>query len=504
MQATVLPTPVYAITVFVSSGLLMMLEILAGRLLAPYIGVSLYTWTSIIGVILAGVSLGNWLGGIWSDRKGDERGAAIVLAICGTTCIAILLILSLSAPYLQRFKLDALSASFIYVCLLFFVPALLIGIITPLLTTLVLKRSNQPGHIIGMMHALAAAGSIAGTFLAGYWLIQYVGTHKLIIFCGVTFYLLAIPFFFGRTHKHDTVIVVLTIIIAFFAYQRQAYTSPCKKESQYFCIRVVSASDMAPFGYANAMVLDHLFHGANHATRPDMLIYSYVHAMDEIIKQYFKNNTGQLNYFFAGGGSYTHPRAVNALYPAASITVAEVDPAVTQVAKDFMYVDTNNMNIVHLDARQALAAATENSFDIIIGDVFHDVTLPYHLTTREYLRLVKSRLSSAGFYIMNIVDSDSDPKLVKSVLKTLQTEFAYVSLWLEKNQPPVVRQTYVISASNTHELPDTIQSTHGFNREWLNITNRIIHSGTSLDDLPILTDDFAPVERLIAALIYGR
>lgn len=501
MLRRALPISIYAATVFTASGLLMMLEILAGRLLAPYIGVSLYTWTSIIGVILAGVSLGNWLGGVWSDRKGDERGAAIVLAICGTTCIAILLLLSVLAPYLQGFNLSALSASFIYVCGLFFAPAFLIGIITPLLTTLALKRSDRPGHIIGMMHALAAAGSILGTFLAGYWLIQYFGTRNLIIACGMAFYLLSIPFFLGHTHKRDTAIAAISIIIALLAYQREAFTSPCKKESQYFCIRVVNASDMVPFGHANAMVLDHLMHGVNHATRPDMLVYSYVQAIDEIIRVHFDDNIASLNYFFAGGGSYTHPRAVNALYPAARVTVAEIDPAVTWVAQEWMNVDTSKMSIQHHDARLALKDSLPASFDIVIGDVFHDVTLPYHLTTREYLQLVKSRLRPGGFYAMNIVDTDVNPKLVKSIIKTLQSEFKYVDIWLEQNQPRVLRQTYVISASNSRDLPPRILATQGFKREWIKVTDNILHNGTPLAELPLLTDDYVPVERLIAALI---
>lgn len=501
MRRATLPISIYATTVFSASGLLMMLEILAGRLLAPYIGVSLYTWTSIIGVILAGVSLGNWLGGVWSDRKGDERGAAIVLAICGTTCIAVLLLLSVLAPYLQGFNLSAMSASFIYVCGLFFAPAFLIGIITPLLTTLALKRSSQPGHIIGMMHALAAAGSILGTFLAGYWLIQYFGTHNLIIACGLAFYLLSFPFFLGHARKRDTVIAAVSILIALLAYQREAFTSPCKKESQYFCIRVVNASDMVPFGYANAMVLDHLMHGVNHATRADMLVYSYVHAIDEIIKIHFAGNIASLDYFFAGGGSYTHPRAVNALYPAARVTVAEIDPAVTWVAQEWMNVNTSKMRIRHHDARLALRENPPASFDIIIGDVFHDVTLPYHLTTREYLQLVKNRLRPNGFYAMNVVDTGVDPKLVKSIIKTLQSEFNFVDIWLEQNQPSVLRQTYVISASNNRNLPNSIHSTQGFKRQWVKVTDNILQSGTPLAELPLLTDDYVPVERLIAALV---
>jgi spermidine synthase len=226
-----------------------------------------------------------------------------------------------------------------------------------------------------------------------------------------------------------------------------------------------------------------------------------VHAIDEIIKIHFDGNMTSLDYFFAGGGSYTHPRAVNALYPDARVTVAEIDPAVTWVAQEWMNVDTSKMKIHHHDARLALRDNLPASLDVIIGDVFHDVTLPYHLTTREYLQLVKSRLRPGGFYAMNIVDTDVDPKLVKSIIKTLQSEFNFVDIWLEQNQPSVLRQTYVISASNNRNLPNSIHSTQGFKRQWVKVTDNILQSGTPLAELPLLTDDYVPVERLIAALV---
>jgi len=504
MPAINLPIKLYASTVFIVSGLLMMLEILAGRLLAPYIGVSLYTWTSIIGVILAGVSLGNWTGGVWSDRGANERSIALVLTLSGTTCISVLLILTLLAPWLQAIQLSALSASFIYVCILFFVPSFFIGIITPVLTTLALQRHSKTGHIVGMMNALSAAGSIVGTFLAGYWLIQYFGTQKLIVTCAIICYGLSIPYFVGRLRKSDTAIIIFSILVMFLTYQREGYTSPCDRESQYFCIRIVNANEMVPFGFANAMVLDNLLHGVNHETRPDMLVYPYVHAIDEIVHKHFNSSVEKLDYFFAGGGSYTHPRAINTMYPQASITVAEIDPSVTAMATEFMNVQVDSMKVIHDDARRVLHNLKQHRFDVIVGDVFHDITLPYHLVTREYIQLVKTRLNEKGIYVLNIVDSEIDPLVVKSVYKTLQTEFQYVNIWMGGNTSRTLRQTYVLSASNSHDLPNQISSTHGFERKWEKADMKILANGIPISNLPILSDDYIPVDRLISALIFEK
>ena len=160
----------YGATIFLSSAILLVLEIVAGRLIAPYVGVSIYSWTSIIGVILAGLSLGNWLGGRWADREGGEKAVGLVLMLAAVFCIASLLMLTLVAPVLQSSQLDLISSSFFYVLSMFFIPAVLLGVVTPLLTTLALRLDQRIGHIVGRMHALAALGSILGTFITGYWL----------------------------------------------------------------------------------------------------------------------------------------------------------------------------------------------------------------------------------------------------------------------------------------------------------------------------------------------
>ncbi len=146
---------------------------------APYIGVSLYTWTSIIGVILAGLSVGNWAGGIRADRGGNARDAGLALALSGIYCLLSLPALDLLGNVVQQHDFTLLGASFLFAAGLFFIPAALIGVVSPLLTTLALRLDPRAGHVVGRMHALAAIGSIAGTFVTGYWLVQSFGTRSL-------------------------------------------------------------------------------------------------------------------------------------------------------------------------------------------------------------------------------------------------------------------------------------------------------------------------------------
>ena len=492
----------YGATIFLSSATLLVLEITAGRLLAPYVGVTIYSWTSIIGVILAGLSLGNWLGGRWADSGATDHATGIVLALAGMFSIGSLLVLTLVAPVLQQTSLDLISSSFLYVLSMFFIPAVLLGIPTPLLTTLALQYDKRAGHVIGRMHALAALGSIVGTFVTGFVLIQYMGSQMVVTSSAILLFVLAIPFFYRASYLSVAVMVVLVITTSTFTYMRNGFGNPCDRESCYFCLRVVDSSDEVPYGRANALILDHLMHGINHISEPRMLISPYVHLMDELVVNHFGEDRKGLRYFFAGGGSYTQPRAVKAFDHQAQVTIAELDPIVTQVVRERMSVSVDNMRIIHGDARATLNRFSGEYFDVIVTDAFHDIAIPYHLVTKEYLSLVRSNLAPGGIYTTNIVDAWPDPKMVKSMYKTLRSEFTYVHIWVDGIPQSPQRMTFVISASDREIQNRQLYSQRGFRRSWVKIDDIVVNIGTDIDELPVLTDDYVPVERLIANLLF--
>ncbi|MGB5306008.1 MAG: fused MFS/spermidine synthase [Gammaproteobacteria bacterium] len=491
----------YALAIFLSSAALMVLEIAAGRLLAPYIGVSLYSWTAIIGVVLGGLSLGNWLGGVWADHGGRAQSAGLVLGLGALSCIGILLLLTVVAPPLQNSALGLLTMSFLFVAALFFLPAMLLGVVTPLLTTLALRLDGRTGHIVGMMHALAALGSIVGTFATGYLFIQYFGTHAVIIGTGVMLGGLALTFLL-RARWTLLGLVITAAALTGWTQARGGFLQPCDQESNYFCIRVVDMSRETPYGSARGLVLDHLLHGISAAAQPDLLIAPYTHLMDELITTHLGDRTRPPAFFFAGGGSYTQPRAVQARYPGARIVVAELDPQVTAIAQRELYFEPGQAQIIHSDARRVLAQMHSDAFDVIVGDVFHDIAVPFHLVTREYAELVKSRLVPGGLYALNVVDIYPDPRLVKSMLKTLREVFINVRIWIESDTLPDMRVTYVISAGDTHTAPALVQALHGPPRAWRDVTADLTAHGTPMAALPVLTDDRVPIERLLAGLIY--
>jgi MFS family permease len=494
----------YAATIFLSSAFLLVLEIAAGRLIAPYVGVSLYTWTSIIGVILAGLSLGNWAGGVWADRGAGPRAAGATLIVGALACLAILWLLTLVAPVLQASGLSLLSASFLLVLSLFFLPAMLLGVVTPLLTTLALRLDTRTGHIVGLMHALAALGSILGTFVTGYWLVQYLGTRNIILATAAGLFLLALPLLRGARLPAAAAALLGAVLLGAATLSRDGFADPCDRESPYFCLRVVDSSAEAPFGKARSLILDHLVHGTNHRQWPGLLLAPYVQLMDELVLEHYRGEPpAGLRFFFAGGGAYTQPRAVDALYRAPEVTVAELDPVVTEVAEDALFVDPSAMEVHHADARVVLARLPENRrFDVIVTDVFHDISIPYHLVTREFARQVRGHLAPGGLYTLNIVDRFPDPLLVKSLVKTLGDAFPRVDVWLDRVPEAPTRMTYVVVAGERDDWPDTLRARRGLPRSWLRVTAPLLATGTPLAALPLLTDDYVPVDRLVQSLYF--
>ncbi|MEJ2591151.1 MAG: fused MFS/spermidine synthase [Candidatus Thiodiazotropha sp.] len=489
----------YAVTVFVSSALLLVLEVVAGRLIAPYVGVSLYTWTAVIGVVLAGLSLGNWMGGVWADRGAGGTAAGFTLLGSSLASLAIPLILSLVAPGIQNSELSLLSSSLLLVLSLFFIPAMLLGIVTPILTTLALRLSPRTGHIVGMMHALAAVGSICGTFVTGYWLIQTFGSRAVVLATALVLALLALPLLRRRTLLAYPALLLLSGLVLTASQVRDGLASPCDRESAYFCIRVVEQDWPTPPGKLRSLVLDHLLHGSNHSEERRLLVAPYVQLMDELTADHFGNDAA-LDFFFIGGGAYTLPRAVQGRYPDASVTVAELDPAVTDMARRQLFVDTRGMQIHHDDARLVLSRDRDRRYDVIVGDAFHDIAIPPHLVTREMAQLVADRLDENGLYLLNIVDAFPDAKLVKSMVKTLRSVFPRVDVWLDRIPERPMRATYVISASYHYRAPQSLAARQGIRRQWLNVTEPVLAAGTPLDQLPLLRDDSVPVERLMASL----
>jgi MFS family permease len=177
---------------FLGNGCLLVLELVAGRILAPTVGVSLYTWTAVIGVVLAGISLGSWIGGKIADRR-PGRSVLSLQFLLSATASALVLVFdsnldSVAAPFSWPTIWQVVWLSTI----VFFLPSVLIGTITPMIIKLSLNSLEVTGRVVGRIRAAAELGAIAGVFLTGFVLIEAFGTRAIVAAVAITLTLLGI------------------------------------------------------------------------------------------------------------------------------------------------------------------------------------------------------------------------------------------------------------------------------------------------------------------------
>ncbi|MFA8386543.1 MAG: fused MFS/spermidine synthase [Pelagibaca sp.] len=470
----------------------MVVEIVAGRMLAPYVGMSLYTWTSVIAVVLAGFSAGHWWGGRLADRPGINplvaTGWALVAAAV-TTALAGLALRASAEPVLTAFPQPVWGITGLTLAA-FFLPSLFAGIPAPLLTQVSLSGPSRQGQALGAMFASGAIGAIVGTLLAGFVFISWLGslwtlTTVTLVYAGGA----ALCFALGRRLR-NVQIVSLSGLVA-LGLSTGLSQGPCTVESRYFCLQTVDVS-ADPSRPTRAMVIDHLVHGISAEDAPDVMFTDHAAMLDSLGR--LRATNADPSSFFIGGGNYVLPRAL-AHRGATKITIAEIDPDVTALAVRDFWFDPATAEVLHKDARRALRDDPKQ-YDLIVGDAFTDTAVPQHLVTEEFFMLIRDRLSADGTYLMNVIDYADRMQAVGSLVATLREVFPVVELWSEARRPEPQERVVLVIAAGTFETP-----TNSFTARAPEPKTFAALGPTFVDQLAAagvrLTDDFAPIDRLV-------
>jgi spermidine synthase len=494
---------------FTASACSLIIELVAGRIMAPLIGVSLYTWTSIIGVVLAGISLGNFLGGKLADRFASRRTLGLLFLVSGLASLSILFTATALATYKGPTTLPLMARIVLLTAGIFFLPSCLLGTISPLLVKLTLRDLTRSGDVVGKIYAVSTAGSILGTFATGFYLVSLFGTRTVVLGVSVLLFLLAILFgdWGGRGRSvrwvGPSVLLVAVIAAVGLLISGGKLTSDCLRETNYYCIKV---NDEEQGGHpVKVLVLDHLVHSYNSLTQPERLVYGYEFIYAALTEYLARQHPDQpLRTLFIGGGGYTFPRYVESRYKNSVVDVIEIDPEVTAVAISHLGLNPNGViRSLNLDARQAIEEMPAGQvYDVILGDAFHGFSVPYHLTTKEFNDKLRSHLSPDGIYMLNIIDGRSGD-FARSTAHTLAATFPYVAaIPVVENYTDLVRNTWVLVGANkpidrekylaaAALTPRADIAAHLWDGTKL---AEFVASGRAI----VITDDYAPVDNLLA------
>lgn len=522
--------------VFLSSLFIMMLELTASRLVAQHLGVSLYTWTSVIGVVLAGISLGNYVGGHLADVYPPRRLLPALFLFASVLALSILFLVdwmgSWERPESMSWPLWILRN----ITLVFLLPSALLGTISPVAAKMALAARERIGSTVGSLYAAGAAGSIVGTFLTGYVLVDWLGSKTIVCVVAVALALMGLGLAFGQRRAPTPFLVAwLCVALAtsylavgpwdsarywghFFGLRFDTSHLHYQDESSYFAIEIYDAEELDD---TRVLALDHLVHSYVAMDDPTRLEYAYETVYAAVTRR-LARRTRPLRAFFIGGGGFTFPRYLEDVYPRARIDVAEIDPAVTRAAREALGLppeDASRIDAHAMDARiwvrDRLAAGGASSYDFIYGDAFNDLGVPFHLTTVGFNEDLARLLKPDGVYLMNVVDiyREGYGRFVGAVVNTLRRTFPYVYVFSgDPDGTSEERDTLtVVSARRPlplqglqDEFPEL--ELQGTLFAWIEDGALGGQMATVLErsDGVVLTDDYAPVDNLLAPVFAAQ
>ena len=492
------------IIVFVSGAVVMVLELVAARMLAPFLGTSLIVWTSLIAIILGSLSIGYYYGGKLADESANYKTLAIFFLFAA---ILVFLTILINGPVLSFFAALnwGLRISSVLVTTILFAPAsILLGMVSPYALRLKLSDLKSSGTEAGRLYAISTLGSIAGTFLAGFYLIPFFGNFNLMIALAVVLIFLSI-FTYGKFLKlnkwHYLIITFSFFILLAVAFiSQKIWQLPglvIDIDSSYSRIMIFDSLDEETGRVKRSWQTDrHATQSSMYLDNPDELVHEYTKYYR--LADYFEHKME--NTLMIGGAAYSYPKEFLKRFPNANMTVVEIDPMATELAKEYFYLEENDrLDIYHEDARYFLEKTSE-SYDAIYLDAFLSaIAIPYQLTTQETVEKFYDLLEDDGIVLVNLISAIDGEKgrFLQAEYKTYLSVFPYVYILpVQDNQDGKIVQNLMLVAMKTK-----LEIKANSNEELAEYWNGRWEKEIDLSQVDILTDDYAPVDCYVLQML---
>jgi spermidine synthase len=495
------------IIVFVSGAVLMGLEIVGSRVLAPYFGSSIFVWGSLISVVLAALSIGYYWGGWLSAREPSYGRLLTLLLIPGI----LIFFLPFLYPTLNEWiagvdfgtRLNPLIASSIY----FLPPGIFLGTISPYVIRLAATALSTVGSTAGTLYAISTCGSIFGTLLTAFYLIPLMGVTNIIHSMGITLIclsLLVVPLLRLRSVAVGRAVTALSIIgsiaIPLPSIVWARLKTLLEKDTFYHRIRVEEDDE------ARYMYFDRTLQSAMNLNDPTTLrlIYSRYTSLGFT----FRPDAKRMLIIGLGGGSI--PKKLQKEFPSLEIDVVEIDPEVIQIAKNHFNVRESNRLHLHAQDGRLFLTRTANQYDIILLDAYYADAMPFHLATREFFELAQRKLTPNGIVVANLISAVTGPsgKIARAFVKTERRVFPQTYVFAARRAENVsidtIQNVIVVATKDKQrlEIKEIVKRSIALNKglfpDPIQDIGIAYYDGPLPDqDVPVLTDDYAPTDNLL-------
>lgn len=382
-----------AVLMFFLSASVLVLEILAARLLAPYVGLSLETYTAIIGVVLAGIAVGHALGGRLADRHPSRTALGTAVVVGGLASAVTVPVVSTFGAAIAS---PNVAASIVLAVVGFFVPTAAISAASPMITRSQITDVEVSGRVVGSLSAWSTAGALCGTFGTGFVLVAHFPTTRVIY--AVAAILTAVGAGLAMTSRLRVAAVAVAVVGG--GSVTALAGSPCETETKYYCASIRPAANRS----SRILKLDTIFHSYVDLEDPATLGFRYQRVVAASLDARF-GPASPIDVVHLGGGGFAFPRYVAATRPGSSNRVFELDPALAGLAAKRLDLDPSLVDVTAGDARTAVTSSPERSADAVVADTFGSLDPPWHLATVEAVQGVRRLLRSDGIYVVDVVDS---------------------------------------------------------------------------------------------------
>ena len=477
----------------------MVLELVASRVLSPYFGNSNLVWTVVIGIILLSGSIGNFVGGKIADKDNKEYHLKLVLLAISISVLITAMIHNPLATLVAMLIQSTSIGSIVTTVVLFFIPALFMGFISPIVLKLKLENIEVAGRTAGRLNAIATIGGITGTFVGGFLLIPNI-VSSYILYMLVMILVCLVPLVDLKLKSWTNICVVTLMVASTVLLSINVYTNQQNAErilngevgyvytydTEYGHVKIYNQNE----GIDKIRVLQ-VGQGCESATYTEYsrryeLVYSY-------LKHYnlmFDAGIDIDSILMIGGGGYSYPKYFLSTHLDKAMDVVEIDGQVTQIAKKYFYLDTlideydldktGRLRLITDDGRVYLNK-NQKEYDVILNDAFSGVEPVATLTTIEAIKHIKRSLATGGLYMSNVIaymDGTRSPFL-RAEVNTLSKVFKNVHVipCIDLEDTKTIQNFMVIATDSAVSYDNTID----------------IH--ISAEDI-VLTDAFCPVDQL--------
>lgn len=475
-------------------------EITGARLVAPFVGTSMYVWTSIIGVILLSLAVGYGVGGWWADVSASRKKISGLIFASSIAILCAFLVGDLFAYFLSGFQLD-LRVNALLLSLGLFSPAsVFLGMVPPHVVKLALTDVNLTGKTVGRLDALSTLGSISGTFLTGFFLLPRFGTYWIMIFLVVSLFLLSIVAAPTKQKRFKASYVFILIVVAMM----NNLTTWVRASEGFVDVDTrYSRVQIFPSTYNGNDVLSMQINSNNSSAMlvddTDGLVFSYTQYYD----LYKAWGIDPEMTMMLGGAAYSYPKYFLDDQPGATIDVIEIDSELTQLAREYFFLPRSpQLGIYHQDARVLLNewdTSRKGEYDVVFGDAFRGrFEIPYVLTTVESMQSVHDVLDEDGIYMINVIGAllGEDGELSQAMITTLREVFPQVEVFLTNPDPYRLQNLMIVASKEEVELELDEED------EFLSmVLDELRFEGEVPDFRFILTDEFAPIEDLVGSYV---